>query len=188
MRGAFKSAAPVLDGEQCVLDKNCSSCQTPSSKFLELFAQFQVLQALGSSSNPPKVPPAAPRIPPGLPEILLKFALGHPSVELVRLLAHFLPSPKLIKIWHRPKASQNLKNRAPRCFQAWFSNNWDTILASIFNDFFEFAIISASHGNAFIQRISVGLSPSGTHFFGKQFHQILMLFLMPHSGCHLFVN
>ena len=93
-----ESAAPVLDGEQCVLNENCSSCQTPSSKFLELFAQFQVLQALGSSSNPPKVPLAALRIPPGLPEILLKFALGHPSVELVRLLAHFLPSPKLIEI------------------------------------------------------------------------------------------
>ena len=68
MREAIESAAPVLDGEQCVLNKHCSSCQTPSSKFLELFAQFQVLQALGSSSNPPKVPPAAPRIPPGRPK------------------------------------------------------------------------------------------------------------------------
>ena len=90
MREAIESAAPVLDGEQCVLDEARSSCQTPSSKFLELFAQFQVLQALGSSSNPPKVPPAAPLIPPGLPEILLKFALGHPSVELLRLLVDFL--------------------------------------------------------------------------------------------------
>ena len=95
---SFESAAPVLDGVQCVLNTSCSSCQTSSSKFLELFAQFQVLQALGSSSNPPKVPLAALLIPPGLPEILLKFALGHPSVELLRLLAHFLPSPKLIKI------------------------------------------------------------------------------------------
>ena len=56
MRGAFKSAAPVLDGEQCVLDKNCSSCQTPSSKFLELFAQFQVLQALLVLLTPQKSP------------------------------------------------------------------------------------------------------------------------------------
>ena len=98
MRGAFESAAPVLDGEQCVLDKNCSSCQTPSSKFLELFAQFQVLQALGSSSNPPKVPLAAPLTPPGRPKMYTQIDLGHPSVELLGLLAHFLPSPKLIKI------------------------------------------------------------------------------------------
>ena len=98
MRGAFKSAAPVLDGEQCVLNTSCSSCQTPSSKFLELFAQFQVLQALGSSSNPPKVPPAAPLIPPGRPKMCTRIALGRPSVDIFQFLAHFLPSPKLIKI------------------------------------------------------------------------------------------
>ena len=93
-----ESAAPVLDGEQCVLNRACSSCQTPSSKFLELFAQFQVLQALGSSSNPPKVPPAAPRIPPGLPKWVRLFHFGRPSVAIFRFLAHFLRSPKLIKI------------------------------------------------------------------------------------------
>ena len=51
-----RSAAPGLSGEQCVLNTACSSCQTPSSKFLELFAQFQVLQALLVLLTPQKSP------------------------------------------------------------------------------------------------------------------------------------
>ena len=80
-----------------MLNRACSSCQTPSSKFLELFAQFQVLQALGSSSNPPKVPPAAPLTPPGRPKNTWGTALSRPRVAIIRFLA-FQEPPKTSKI------------------------------------------------------------------------------------------
>ena len=114
-RGAFQSAAPVLDGEQCVLNTSCSSCQTPSSKFLELFAQFQVLQALGSSSNPPKVPPAAPRIPPGLPKWVRLFHFGRPSAELSSFFVDFGTPQK-----SAGPACEMSKNRCV-CFSRAFS-------------------------------------------------------------------
>ena len=97
-------------------------------------AQFQIprtfcpipsFTSFTSSSNPPKVPPAAPRIPPGLPKWVRLFHFGRPSVAIFRFLAHFLPSPKLIKIWHRPKASQNLKNGGPRPSKLDFGPFWE---------------------------------------------------------------
>ena len=135
-----RSAAPVLDGEQCVLNEHCSSCQTLSSKFLELFAQFQVLQALGSSSNPPKVPPAAPRIPPGLPKRVPDFPFAaqvSPFSDFWLIFWRPQNSSKFDIVQKPPKTSKMEAQDASKLdFKAFWKPFWETFSA-MFRYFYE---------------------------------------------------